>query len=70
MEFYCNKCKIKFESEGYKVKWQDPIYGMNWKYAAKCPGCNEECDRAQSNIVKSTGSSTSSSCPTGTCPFA
>lgn len=51
-KFYCQKCQKVFEAEGVKREYSSPIYGPCWKWIAKCPDCDRECDE-----FRQTGSS-------------
>ena len=42
MQFKCYNCWNKFEAEGYKKDYIDPIYGPCTKVAAACPECGGE----------------------------
>jgi len=42
--FLCKTCNQKFEAEGIRFDWNDPIYGPCSKLTATCPCNGEDCD--------------------------
>lgn len=48
--FYCEKCGKKFEAEGSKKEFNDPIYGACHTNVASCPDCN--CESAEYKAAK------------------
>ena len=44
MEFYCQKCDVKFAHTGIKKEYHDPVFGPCAKYMAPCTKCREEVD--------------------------
>ena len=42
--FICKTCNNKFEAEGSKEEWVDPIYGPCTKFTAPCPCNGSACE--------------------------
>jgi hypothetical protein len=66
--FLCKTCNQKFEADGIRVNWTDPIYGPSSKYTASCPCNGEECEEYRPLKSSNEELATSkSSCGTGGC---
>lgn len=42
MNFKCYNCETRFEAEGFKKEYIDPMYGPCSKVVAECPSCKGE----------------------------
>ncbi|MFH0895802.1 MAG: hypothetical protein V2A54_15310 [Bacteroidota bacterium] len=61
--FFCSSCNLKFETEGNKVEYRDPIYGPCFKYTAECPHCKEQVGEfREKKVAKNTPVSSCQSC--------
>lgn len=67
--FYCKTCDQKFEAEGNKQEWIDPIYGPCSKFTAPCPVNGEICEefRPVKTSKGEGGASSAPSCGMGGC---
>lgn len=66
--FLCKTCNKKFEAEGIRFDWNDPIYGPCSKFTAPCPCNGDDCDEfspLKSN--KAELATSGSSCGSGGC---
>lgn len=66
--FYCEKCGKKFDSEGTKKEFNDPIYGPCQTNVASCPDCScESSEYKEPKPQKSTIGYSTPSCSGGCC---
>jgi hypothetical protein len=67
--FLCKTCNKKFEAQGMRVDWNDPLNGPSSKFTATCPCNGEECDEFSSiksnKELEPTGACGSGGCSCG-----
>lgn len=68
--YYCEDCDHHFKTKGKKKENNDPIFGRTWFYVAECPKCHTLVKEEKKELRGDGLNTTSTSCPTGTCPFA